>query len=393
MRCSGFNLWRGAATLAFLSLLLLISARPAQAQTEKVVYSFGSQSGDGGSSWAGLVFDKKGNLYGTTSSGGDNLNGTVFEITSGTEKVLYSFGSRSGDGNSPVAGLVIDKKGNLYGTTEDGGEYSEGTVFEITSAGEETVLYSFGSRSGDGSYPVAGLVLDTKDNLYGTTSGGGTHGGGTVFEISSAGEETLLYSFGSRSKDGNNPVAGLVFDTRGDLYGTTRLGGEHNEGTVFEITSAGEEKVLHSFGGRSGDGYNPVAGLVFDTKGNLYGTTQLGGEYNDGTVFEITSGGTEKVLHTFAGGAGDGAGPLAGLVFDKKGNLYGTTVNGGADGSGTVFEITSSGTEKLIYSFAGGAGDGAGPFAGLVFDKSGNLYGTTINGGAYSVGTVFEVTP
>jgi uncharacterized repeat protein (TIGR03803 family) len=393
-------------TLVVFSALLVVAALPALAQTEKVLYSFGNQSGDGYYPYAGLVFDGKGNLYGTTYNGGEYICahvgcGTVFEITSaGTEKVIHSFGGQSGDGYWPEGGLIF-KEGNLYGATTEGA-YLAGAVFEIATtgkkAGTEKVLYSLGSQSGDGHYPYGNLVADKEGNLYGTTNGGGNDYG-TVFEITSAGTEKVLYSFGSQSGDGMGPVAGLVLDKEGNLYGTTTEGGAYGAGTVFEITSAGTEKVLYSFGSQPGDGYYADSGLIF-RGGNLYGTTFEGGVYGDGTVFEFSTtgkkAGTEKVLYSF-GQSGDGSYPQAGLVFDKTGNLYGTTFNGGAVGNGAVFEITSVGkkgsTEKVLYSFGSQPGDGSNPLATLIFDKEGNLYGTTLEGGVYNYGTVFEVIP
>jgi uncharacterized repeat protein (TIGR03803 family) len=383
--------------LAVLSALLLIAARPVQAQTEAVLYNFGSRPDDGYYPYAGLTFDKKGNLYGTTSEGGAYSDGTVFEVTKdGTEKILYSFGSQAGDGAYPFAGLIFDKEGNLYGTTYEGGAYGDGTVFELTAAGTETVLYSFGSQTGDGTYPFAGLIFDKKGNLYGTTINGGAYGGGTVFELTAAGAEKVLYSFGSQAGDGARPYAGLTFGKKGNLYGTTKGGGSDGSGTVFELTAAGTEKVLHSFSidGGDGDGYFPYAGVTFDKTGNLYSTTYAGGAYDHGTVFELTPGGTEKILYSFGSQTGDGYYPDAGLVFDKTGNLYGTTSEGGAYGKGTVIELAAAGTEKVLYSFVGQTGDGCLPYFGsLIFDKKGNLYGTTIGCGAETEGTVFKLVP
>jgi uncharacterized repeat protein (TIGR03803 family) len=387
---------RSALTLAVLSALLLIAA-PAQAQTETVLYSFGSQTGDGYGPVAGLIFDKAGNLYGTARAGGAYSNGTVFELTAaGSEKVLYSFGSQPGDGAVPYGGLIFDKKGNLYGTTQDGGAYGGGTVFELTAAGTEKVLYSFSSQPGDGINPLAGLIFDKKRNLYGTTLNGGAYDRGTVFELTAKGAEKILYSFGSQPGDGSGPyAAGVIFDTMGNLYGTTCYGGAYGEGTVFELTAAGTEKVLYSFGSQPGDGQMPEAGLTFDKKGNLYGTTSGGGAYgiDEGTVFELTAAGTETVLYSFGGQPDDGSYLWAGLTFDKKGNLYGVTVDGGAHGGGTVFEVTAAGKEKNLYSFGSEAGDGNNPYGGLIFDKKGNLYGTTLWGGAYAGGTVFKLVP
>jgi len=332
-----------------LSALLLIAAHSAQAQTETVLYNFGSQSGDGTYPLAGLVFDKEGNLYGTATGGGTYGSGLVFEITSsGTEKVLYSFGNQSTDGANPYGRLVFGKKGNLYGTTYYGGAYGSGTVFELVlsgkEAGTEKVLYSFGSQSGDGTNPYGGLVSGKKGNFYGTTYYGGAYGSGTVFEIATtgkeAGTEKVLYTFGSQSGDGAKPNAGLVLDKEGNLYGTTFSGGAYGGGTAFEVTPAGTEKVLYSFGGYPEDGYYPSRGLVLDKKGNLYGTASRGGANGWGTVFEITTADTENVLYNFGSQPGDGCYPVSGLAFGKKGNLYGTTLYGGEYGLGTVFEVT-----------------------------------------------------
>jgi len=246
---------RGAAAIAFLPLLLLTAAQPALAQTETVLYSFGGYSGDGNNPYAGLVMDKKGNLYGTTAWGGAYTNGSVFKVTpAGEESVLYSFGDFP-DGGEPLAGLIMDKDGNLYGTTCCVGAYWEGTVFKVTPSGEETVLYSFeGGQSGDGGYPLGGLIMDKEGNLYGTTSFGGTStncagGCGTVFKVTPTETETLLYSFeGSASGDGEDPQAGLIMDKKGNFYGTTFEGGAYDEGTVFKVASSGKETVLYSFG-------------------------------------------------------------------------------------------------------------------------------------------------
>ncbi len=311
-----------------------------------------------------------------------------------TETVLYSFGSKSRDGVNPYAGLIFDKKGNLYGTTLKGGGGAgdgHGTAFELTSGGVEKILHRFSSKSG--KIPAGGLVFNKKGNLYGTAGNGGAYGYGTVFELSSKGLVKFLYSFDPPSGgDGGDPLAVLIFDKVGNAYGTTSYGGTHSQGTVFELTSGGAEKVLYSFGSQPGDGDAPFAGLVFDKKGNLYGTTALGGTYGYGVVFELTSGGKEKVLYSFGSQSGDGHYPYAGLVLDKNGNLYGTTIYGGANGFGAVFELTSGGVEKVLYSFQGSP-DGYYPTAGLVFDKSGNLYGTTELGGAFGDGTVFKLTP
>jgi uncharacterized repeat protein (TIGR03803 family) len=384
-----------------------VSQSPAEVTAERthvrpaysVLYSF--QGGnDGEYPHAGLI-NVNGTLYSTTEFGGTgrcknfrhrSTCGTAFAITtSGGETVLYRFTRVTG--TLPVAEL-LDVKGTLYGTTADGGGYGGGTVFAITTSGTETVRYSFGGVSEDGRNPVAGLI-SVKGTLYGTTCCGGlpSHNGGTVFAISPAGAETVIHRFGA-SGDGLVPLAGLT-NVNGTLYGTTQYGGAStcNCGTVFKITKSGAESVLYSFRG-SPDGLQPGAGLIY-LKGILYGTTTGGGKYchssgGCGTVFSITTSGKEKVLHSF-GGSGDGAGPVAALL-NVNGTLYGTTIAGGASNSGAVFAVTKSGKETVLYSFGSYSGDGGLPAAGLT-NANGTLYGTTIYGGAHGYGTVFSLSP
>jgi uncharacterized repeat protein (TIGR03803 family) len=369
----------------------------AQAQTETILHSFHSNGKDGTQPRAGLIRDTKGNLYGTTSTGGTYNNGTVFELTpAGRETILHSFNPNGGDARVPLAGVIRDSKGNLYGTTVNGGTSDSGAVFELSPSGAETVLHSFTFDTTDGFAPVAGLVRDAKGSLYGMTPGGGTYHAGVVFKLTPSGTETILHTFNDSltAIDGFSPEAGLVMDTKGNLYGTTQVGdnaGLYNNGTVFELTPSGTETILHMFT-NSTDGANVWAGLVRDTRGNLYGTTYQGGTYNEGTVFEVTASGTETILHSFNNNGTDGYGPVARLAIDSQGNLYGTTEFGGTYTYGTVFELTPSGTETILHSFGSGS-DGRNPVAGLVRDTNGNLYGTTEKGGAYGGGTVFEVKP
>jgi uncharacterized repeat protein (TIGR03803 family) len=283
-------------------------------------------------------------------------------------------------------------------------------VFKVTPSGKETVLHSF-AGSPDGALPGAALVLDAKGNLYGTTSGGGASGyAGTVFKVTPSGKETVLHSFAG-SPDGASPGAALVLDAKGNLYGTTAYGGSNNKngncpwgcGVVFKVTPSGKEKVLFAFPDDSiPNGANPVAGVVLDAKGNIYGTTLYGGdgpcydgvELGCGVVFRVTPSGTEKVLHNFCSrnACEDGIYPEAGLVLDVKGNLYGTTTSGGGHHwNGTVFKITPYGKETVLYSFQGPP-DGGWPWA-LVLDTKGNMYGTTFYGGLVGFGTVFRVVP
>jgi len=377
--------------------LFVAAARSSRAQTLTTLYAFTGGT-YGGNPTAGLVRDAKGNLYGTTVNGGTYGNGTVFEVSAGGKgTVLHSFAG-SPDGANPWAGLVRDGKGDLYGATYWGGTYGGGTVFELTKKGTETVLYSFCSLGGcdDGQSSFGGLVRDALGSLYGATNFGGAYGYGTVFEVTPAGNETVLYNF-QGSPDGGYPESPLFRDSKGNLYGTTMVGGVsgcdsyggYGCGTVFEVTPSGTETVLHSFGGPPNDGAGPDTGLVRDAKGNLYGTTTFGGAYNFGTVFKLTKKGAETVLHDFEGGPSDGQGPGAGLIRDKQGNFYGTTSVGGGSGGGygwgTIFKMAPDGIVTVLYSFTGGA-DGGYPFGDLVMDEQGNLYGTTVYGGVAGSG-------
>jgi uncharacterized repeat protein (TIGR03803 family) len=396
----------------FAFALLFLATRPAEGQIASVLHSFTNSPSDGAYPYAGLIMDSSGNFYGTTNQGGAHGYGTVFELVNSSgsysEKVLYSFTGSSGDGANPYDGLVMDSSGNLYGTTISGGVYYQGTVFELVNSSgtyTEKVLYSFTGTSGDGASPVAGLIMDGSGNLYGTTQSGGSAFYGTVFElINSAGtySEQVLYSFTKSGGDGEYPYAGLIMDGSGNLYGTTYRGGANSFGTVFELVNSSgtySEQVLYSFTNSGGDGAYPYQGLVADSSGNLYGTTQSGGAGNGGTVFElVNSSGTysEKVLYGFSTSNGDGQAPIYGnLIMDSSGNLYGTTVQGGSGQQGTVFELVNSSgtyTEKVLYGFGSGCGGGVSPYGGVVIDSSGNLYGTTANGGSSNLGTVFSLT-
>jgi uncharacterized repeat protein (TIGR03803 family) len=394
---------RGVLTLAVFSALLLIALQPARAQTETVLHSFLGSTGDGQNPYYGtLIRDKNGNLYGTTLFGGSYGSscggggcGTVFKLTArGKEKILHSFDENGTDGYYPYGGLVIDSKGNLYGTTFFGGAYSGGTVFKVTPAGKETILHNFDANAnGDGGNPYAGMVMDANGNLYGTTFTGGHNGGGTVFKVTPSETETILYSFDPNGIDGYSPTGGLAIDTSGNLYGMTQFGGLYEDGTVFKVTSSGAETILHNFLGSPSDGASPLyATPVLDTSGNLYGATHNGGLYGYGAVFELTFAGTVTILHNFDSN-GDGYYPYGGLALDTKGNLYGTTPLGGAYGEGTVYELAPSRVETILHSFDPSEADGYGPQAGVVLDTKGNLYGTTMDGGTHNYGTVFKVTP
>lgn len=313
------------------------------AGVESTLYSFGASTTDGFAPMAGLILDSAGNLYGTTFSGGANgYYGTVFKVSpSGTETIVHSFGVvTSGDAATPQAGVIMDGAGNLYGTGYTGGGVNnDGAVYEISAAGTESVLYSFPYGANGNANPAASLIMDSSGNLFGTSIFGGANNQGTVFKITAAASQSTLHSFGATAGDGANPEAPLIMDGDGNLYGTTDEGGAHNAGTVFEIDAAGTESILYSFGSSAADGLNPLAGLIMDGAGNLYGTTYNGGANGDGTVFKISAGGTESVLYSFGSNATDGVNPRAGLIIDSVGNLYGTTQMGGVSNYGTVFEI------------------------------------------------------
>jgi uncharacterized repeat protein (TIGR03803 family) len=389
------------------------------AATETVLHNFNDDGKDGFTPFGALVFDKAGNLYGTTIWGGVYDSGTVFELTPKggvwTETVLHSFDPNGKDGTFPWATLVFDAAGNLYGTTQTGGVYEYGTVFELTpeknGVWKEKVLHSFNAGNGkDGAGPLAGVIFDGSGNLYGTTELGGAYLYGTVFELlpktGGGWTEKVLHSFNPNTKDGVAPNASLILDTTGNLYSTTIEGGKYGLGTVFELspkTGGGwKEKVLHSFNSNNKDGYFPFGALTLDGAGNLYGAASVGGAKYGGIAFELTpktgGGWTEKILYDF--GAPGATDPFGQLIFDGTGNLYGTTGTNGPNDSGSVFKLTPRQSGKwaqtVLHNFDGTDGDNA--HAGVIFDTSGNLYGTTENGGnstscTSGCGTVFMIKP
>jgi uncharacterized repeat protein (TIGR03803 family) len=345
-----------------------------------------------------------------------------------TLTVVHSFACCS-QGYLPLAGLTADKAGNFYGTTSFGGLGSQccGTVFKLTHKGSGWVfnpLYSFVAGNNSGAFPAARVIIGPDGSLYGTTMNGGpgTHcnsidGCGTVFKLSPpptacktalcGWNESVLYGF-TGAGDGGEPGYGdLVFDQAGSLYGTTITGGVgkcnspvETCGLVFKLTPSNggwTESVLYTFQGGSSDGGSPYAGVIFDQVGNLYGTTALGGQYGYGTVYQLTpsgSGWVENILYAFHGGE-DGINPTGGLIFDQSGNLYGTTSAGGQGGGGTVFMLKPSNgdwTFSVAVSFTG-TGSSPGPSDSLIMDAAGDLYGTTAVAGAYGFGSIFKLIP
>jgi len=425
--------------LGNLAIAVLAFTAASNAQSRKTLYTFRGNP-DGATPESDLVMDAQGNLYGTTFLGGagpcDGGWGTVFQLSpdaSGgyTERVIHSFQGSLFDGQMPDAPLIFDAEGNLYGTTLSGGQKvtaAAGTVFKLTPhpSGNwtETVLHNFnGALDGgkDGGEPQAGLLFDATGNLYGTTAGGGTgtgcvggNGCGTVFELSptagGAWRETILHNFTNDHSDGWIPQSTLIMDAAGNLYGTTYYGGSSPQGggTVFRLsqTSNGwQEDILYNFR-CAADGCSPYSGVVFDSGGNLYGTTVGGGgDPGRGVVYKLTpnatGGWTQSVIHNFGKTSSDGIYPYGNPMVDTAGNVYGTTFYGGgqssvcSDGCGTVFKLTPNGdgrySESILSRFGDGS-QGSSPLTGLLMDSAGNLDGTAAFGGAHGGGVVFEVT-
>jgi len=354
-----------------------------------VLHTFTGGS-DGASPTGNLYRDSAGNLYGTTLAGGKG-NGTIFRIdAAGNYSVLHRF-TGAPDGAHPGAG-VSPCAASFCGTTEGGGAWGAGAVFQTDGSGAVTILYSFPEKA-DGIDPMASLIRDAAGNLYGTTSKGGASNDGAVFKFDASGKYSLLCSLTSAS--GTDPQGPLTLDSRGDLYGTAYAGGL-GYGTVFEVSPAGRLTVLYNFTGGA-DGAHPQAGVTFDSAGNLYGTTVAGGQNDDGTVYKLSASGQITTLHAFTGGL-DGAAPTASVTFDSGGNLYGTAGQG-ADvgcypriGCGVVYRIDNSGQYSVLYTFTGGF-DGGGPSVNVILDSSGNLYGTTYQGGVYGFGVIYEIDP
>ncbi len=375
---------RTLATIALIGLFSGYCDAATKGVTPKVLFNF-DNGADGGQPQAWLVQGIDGNFYGTASQGGAHNTGTVFQFTSaGTLTTLYSF-TGGDDGATPVAGLVQGNDGDFYGTTMLGGTNDNGTVFQISSNGVFASLHSFTGGT-DGGLPLAGLVQGSDGNFYGTASQGGAHHTGIVFQITSTGAFTNLYSF-TGGADGATPKAGLVQGTDSNFYGTTFLGGTNNDGTVFQISSNGVIATLHQFDKRI-DGKNPEAALVQGNDSYFYGTTYAGGAHNAGTIFKISSAGTFSTLHDFSGS--DGSGSRAALIQAADGYFYGTTFLGGFR-LGTLFQVNSNGLLRTLYNFAGGT-DGGAPYAGLVEASDGYFYGTTGFGGSGLHGTVFRFT-
>jgi uncharacterized repeat protein (TIGR03803 family) len=388
----------------------------ASAGTEKVIYSFAGGA-DGEYTDSDLVVDSAGNIYGTTVQGGDFGTGTVFQLTpSGTgwtHTVLYSF-TGGADGGQPYKGVTLDAQGNLYGTAVIGGMFGAcpedgcGVVYKLTNAGgswSQSVIHDFTGNDGYG--PGAGLTFDKHGNLYGMTPTGGANGLGVIYQMkpdqSGNWRFRVIHSF-TGGADGSSGSAGrLLLDVAENLYGVATTGGANGKGTAFKLTHTQDGnwnfKTIYAFKGQPDAGF-PYGGLTFDKSGNLYGTTYYDGANNLGSVYQLAprSGGTwkERVLYSFKGGA-DGNSSISNLVFDKTGNLYGTTSEGGAGCScGTIFKLAPGAngkwTESVAYRFTG-VPDGGFVYNGMVADSAGNLYGATVHGGSANDGAIYQFTP
>jgi uncharacterized repeat protein (TIGR03803 family) len=407
---------------------LWMLAPPAQAGGYKLLYTF--QGGSDGANPQFNLVKYKGDLYGTTNFGGAYGYGAVIKITpkTGAESAIYSFTGGS-DGAFPT-GIIMDRAGNIYGTASAGGSASCagyagpgcGTVFKLAPDGTLTVLYSFQGSPADGNLPNAAVIMDMNGNLFGTTAAGGSGacnflgvtGRGTVFEIPAHSNETVLYSFQGGTADGAAPLAAVIADAGGNLYGTTLAGGnvagtgpcnnygDAGCGTAFELSPQGgawSERVLYFFCSLKDctDGAEPVlVAPVLDAHGDLLGTTQYGGKDNCcGTVFKLSpqQGGnfSESVVYSFCSKkhCADGSLPQYGLIADSSGNFYSSTATGGLYDGGTAFKLAPDGTETVLHSFAAG-NDGNEPDS-LTLDSRGHLYGGSYTGGANNVGIVFEL--
>jgi len=388
------------------------------ADTEKVIYSF-TGGLDGSNPASQLIFDKVGNAYGTTVTGGAYDCGTVFELTpmSGgkwQQSVLYSF-SCFGDGKNPYGGVTFDGSGNLYGTTVAGGSGGDctgdgcGVVYKLTQSGggwSQSVLYNF-TGGDDGFGPGGGVVFDKAGNLYGTTPDGGAYSEGVVYQLAPNNgqwKQTVIHAFTGGTDGAIGSLGLLRLDAAGNLYGVTELGGDYGAGVVYKLSSAGgmwKQSTLYQFQGLPDAGF-PYGGLIADAAGRMYGTTYFGGTSGQGAIFELGPGPTalagwkESVLYSMQGGT-DASFPTSTLVFDNAGNLYGTSSTGGNPSCdcGTIFKLTPGAggwSESVLHSF-GSNGDGSYPYYGMTPDGMGNYFGTTAAGGAHGSGVIFEITP
>jgi uncharacterized repeat protein (TIGR03803 family) len=392
-RTTGFSFIFVAALVLLASL-----SQPAPAQTYTVIHNFTGKGADGASPYGGPILDQAGNLLGTTYLGGTFGSGTVYKLSrsgsSWAAATLHNFAGYQ-DGAGPAFGSLAMYHSAVFGTTEGGVPF--GTVFRVSlckSGCQETIVHRF-FMGKDGAQPIGGVVVDAAGNLYGTTSEFGANGFGTAFQIAPNGVETVIYTFVGGT-DVANPAAGVTLDAAGNLYGTCSFCGAFGTGAVYKLSpsaSGWTETILYNFLGED-DGAYPVGGLVFDKAGNLYGGTFASGANGGGTVYQLSpSGGSWNftTLYSFRGSFG---GPYNKLTFDASGSLYGIANADGANGLGSVFKLTPSNgawTFTDLHDFAGGS-DGSLPYGSVAVDAHGNVFGTAAVGGSDNQGLVFEIT-
>ena len=342
-------------------------------------------------SYGSLVQASDGNFYGLALGGADG-DGVVFKVTpAGAYTLLHTFTDSATDGSRPFGGLIQATDGNFYGVTQYGGANNQGTIFQITPGGAFAVIHSFAGTA-DGDQPLCTLTQGSDGSLYGTTAAGGTNGDGTIYKVTLGGAFTLLHTLAG--SDGQAPIGGMVQGTNGLFYGVLPFGAGNGLGGVYTITADGDYNLLYSFVSTgTHDRQGAAAALIQGTDGNFYGTTYEGGPADEGAVFSVNPAGTEKAIYGFLGGDVylDGASPSASLTL-LKGKLYGTTLYGGNNDSGTIFEVSKSGRESVVHDFQGSPADGAFPYGPLIV-VNGMLYGTTANGGVNNDGTVFALAP
>ncbi len=404
------------------AVLLVAFSVSAMSQTFQVLHAFSGPPNDGDTPTTSVAITADGNVFGTTNDGGvnsacDGNCGVAFELSKGfghwKENVFYNFGPSDGNSLDLYGPLAIDSSGNIYGTQYIGGDpaCNCGAIYQLTETGgvwTENVLHAFAGGTSDGAFSNSGLVPDGAGNLYGSTQAGGTNGGGNgiIFELTPNGDGTwnynIIYQFMygvDGSSDGSGPWGQLTIDSLGNIYGTTYGGGIYGYGTAFRLSPSGgawTESVLFNFTLDYGSTPFPT-GVVEDAAGNLYGTTQNGGAYGVGTIYELTPTKgfwNRTILHTFTGSA-DGALPYSILAIDASGNLYGAADFGGAFGFGNIYKMARADgkwKETVLHQITNGT-DGRNPFPAVVLDSTGNLYGVCVSGGAYGYGVVFKITP
>jgi uncharacterized repeat protein (TIGR03803 family) len=373
--------------IVFGFALLSIALPHVSAQSVTDIYTFTGTNSSAYPQHVIPVQGRDGRLYGTTNGTGSSSYGAIFKLTAaGAFAQLYAFDNTNG--SQPSGGLTLANDGNFYGTTYSGGSAGFGVLFKISSGGGYTVLHNFASGT-DGAAPASAPILGTDGNLYGTTYGNAS-ASSTVYKYARAsGTLSTIYQF-EQAEEGSGVIASLVQATNGNLYGSAYQGGTSNCGTIFEITTSGTLVWTYSFPCLAG-GANPVGALIQGNDGNFYGTTSQGGSYNVGTVFKLSQTGTVSVLYSFQSyfnGGADGSTPFGGVIQATDGRLYGSTLAGGSQNQGTLFQITNTGAYKLLYSFSN---TGNGPEAPPMQDTSGLFYGTTFEGGKDGFGVVYSL--